>query len=215
MPALDIRLTDLEPRERYKALTGVVIPRPIAFVTALMPNGKVNAAPHSFFNVFSEDPPLVVLGIALRPNKTFKDTTQHSLANGEFVINLVDGALAEKMNLAAITFPPEISECEELGLETLPSTEIKTPRLKDAPFAYECRHKVTLNFSPERQLIIGEILRLHARDGLMDPTTLRVDLEKYNPVGRLFGDLYSYQQAVFELKRPTYDEWVAQPKSKV
>jgi len=209
MPALDIRLADLPPRERYKALTAVVVPRPIAFVTALMEDGRVNAAPHSFFNVFSEDPPLIVLGVALRPDKTKKDTTRLIQANGEFVVNMVDAPLAQKMNDAAIEFPPDVSEVEELGLETLPSVDIRTPRLKAAPFAYECRHKVTLEFTPERALIIGEPIRLHARDGLMDPETKRVDLAAYNPVGRLFGELYSLQGQSFSLQRLTYVDWKA------
>lgn len=207
MPALDIRLADLAPRERYKALTAVVIPRPIAFVTALMEDGRVNAAPHSFFNVFSEDPPLIVLGVALRPNRLKKDTTRLIQANGEFVVNMVDGPLAQSMNDAAIEFPPEVSEVEELGLATLPSVDIRTPRLAAAPFAYECRHKVTLEFTPERALIVGEPIRLHAREGLMDPVTKRVDLAAYNPVGRLFGELYSLQGQSFALQRLSVEEW--------
>lgn len=213
MSDLDIRIADLPPRERYKALTGVVVPRPIAFVTALMEDGRVNAAPHSFFNVFSEDPPLIVLGVALRPNKTKKDTTRLIEANGEFVVNMVDAPLAQAMNDAAIEFPPDISEVEVLGLETLPSVDIKTPRLKAAPFAYECRHRVTLNFSPERALLIGEPVRLHARDGLMDPKTLRVDLERYNPVGRLFGEKYALQTKSFDLRRLTYADWLKEKKN--
>lgn len=210
MTALDIRLADLPPRERYKALTGVVIPRPIAFVTVLMENGRVNAAPHSFFNVFSEEPPLIVLGIALRPNRAKKDTTRLIQANGEFVVNMVDAPLAQKMNDAAIEFPPDVSEVDALGLETAPSVDIRTPRLAAAPFAYECRHKLTLEFAPDRQLIIGEPLRLHARAGLMDPETKRVDLAAYNPVGRLFGELYALQGQSFELKRLTYEDWLKQ-----
>lgn len=208
MPGLDIRLADLPPRERYKALTAVVVPRPIAFVTALMEDGRVNAAPHSFFNVFSEEPPLIVLGVALRPDKTKKDTTRLIQANGEFVVNMVDAALAQKMNDAAIEFPPDVSEVEVLGLETVPSVDIRTPRLKAAPFAYECRHKVTLEFAPDRALIIGEPIRLHAREGLMDPDTKRVDLEAYNPVGRLFGEMYALQGQSFSLRRLSYADWL-------
>ncbi len=58
-----ISFRELDPHDRYKLLCGVVVPRPIALVTTLDENGGVNAAPFSFFNVFSEDPPLVVLGL--------------------------------------------------------------------------------------------------------------------------------------------------------
>ena len=208
MPALDLRLSDLDQQQRYKVLSSVVIPRPIALVTALMEDGRVNAAPHSFFNAFSDDPPIIALGVALRPNKTPKDTARLSLLNREFVVNLVDEPYAKRMSDAAIDFPPDVSEVDALGLETLPSTDIKTPRLKDAPFSYECKHLVTLHFSAERAFIIGEVLRVHARDGLMDPKTLRINLEAYKPVGRLFGDLYAHQLDTYELKRPPYAEWL-------
>jgi flavin reductase (DIM6/NTAB) family NADH-FMN oxidoreductase RutF len=214
MPALDLKISDLEPQMRYKVLASVVVPRPIAFVTALMPDGRVNAAPHSFFNAFSEDPPIIALGLARRPDGRLKDTTELAQMNREFVVNLVDEPLAQSMSDAAIEFPPEISEVEELGLETVPSTDIKTPRLKAAPFSYECRTMLALNFTPTRTLILGEVLRIHAREGLMDPKTLRVDLERYRPVGRLFGDLYAYQRDVFEMKRLSYAQWSAQKQGK-
>jgi flavin reductase (DIM6/NTAB) family NADH-FMN oxidoreductase RutF len=210
MPELDLKISDLDPQLRYKVLASVVVPRPIAFVTALMPDGRVNAAPHSFFNAFSEDPPVIALGLARRADGRLKDTTALAQANGEFVVNMVDEQLAQSMSDAAIEFPSEISEVEELGLETVPSTDIKTPRLKNAPFAYECRTMMAISFTPTRTLILGEVLRIHAREGLMDPKTLRVDLDRYRPVGRLFGDLYSYQRDIFELKRPSYEQWVAE-----
>ena len=208
MPALDLRLSELSQQERYKVLASVVIPRPIALVTALMEDGRVNAAPHSFFNAFSDDPPIIALGVALRPNKTAKDTARLSLLNREFVVNLVDEPFARSMSDAAIDFPPEVSEVEALGLETVPSTDIKTPRLKAAPFAFECKHLVTMHFSAERAFIVGEVVRMHARDGLMDAKTLRIDLAAYKPVGRLFGDLYAHQLDTYELKRPPYAEWL-------
>ncbi len=208
MPALDLRLSDLSQQERYKVLASVVIPRPIALVTALLENGRVNAAPHSFFNAFSDDPPIIALGVALRPDRTAKDTARLALRNREFVVNLVDEAFATRMSDAAIDFPPDVSEVDALGLETLASTDIKTPRLKDAPFSLECKHNVTLHFSAERAFIISEVVRVHARDGLMDPKTLRIDLQSYKPVGRLFGDLYAHQLDTYELKRPPYAEWL-------
>ena len=53
----------LTPHERYKLLIASVIPRPIALVTSQSADGVMNAAPYSFFNVFSEDPALAVLGL--------------------------------------------------------------------------------------------------------------------------------------------------------
>src|SRR5579864_9307133 len=89
---------DLAPRDRYKLLCAVVVPRPIALVTTLDENGALNAAPFSFFNVFSEDPALVVLGLQHRPDGTPKDTTRNIHRCGEFVVHMVDEALASAMN---------------------------------------------------------------------------------------------------------------------
>ena len=94
-------MTDLSPttptaiaqHDRYKLLISLVIPRPIALVTTLGPTGVVNAAPFSFFNVFSETPPLAVLGLQARPDGSLKDTSAHIRERGEFVVNLVDEAL--------------------------------------------------------------------------------------------------------------------------
>ncbi|MBO0758000.1 MAG: flavin reductase family protein, partial [Bradyrhizobiaceae bacterium] len=61
-------LAKLEPRERYKLLIGLVVPRPIALVTTVSRAGVVNTAPYSFFNMFSENPAVVVIGIDARPD---------------------------------------------------------------------------------------------------------------------------------------------------
>jgi hypothetical protein len=110
MPNLSLNFADLEPRQRYKLLCGLVVPRPIALVTTLSPEGVVNAAPFSFFNVFSENPALIVLGLQHNPDGTPKDTTRNIHVTGEFVVNLVNEAIAEAMNLTSIDFPPGESE---------------------------------------------------------------------------------------------------------
>jgi len=203
-----VAFADLEPRERYKLLCATVVPRPIALVTSVGSDGVVNAAPFSFFNVFSEDPPLVVLGLQHKPEETRKDTTRNIAEMGVFVVNLVDEALAEGMNICAIDFPPEASEIEAARLDLLPGVDVAVPRIAQAPFALECRRTVALAFGPQRELLVGEVLRLHAREGLMDPARLSIDMDAYHPVGRLFGDDgYARQRDRFDLKRESYEEW--------
>jgi len=209
MSAFTAAFADLEPRERYKLLCASVTPRPIALVTTLSMEGVVNAAPFSFFNVFSEDPALIVLGLQHKPGNDPKDTTRNIAAAGEFVVNLVDEALAEAMNICAIDFPPEVSEIDAAGLSLLPGVTVPVPRIAEAPFALECRKTVSLAFGPHRELLIGEVVRIHAREGLVDPATLRVSMSAYKPVGRMFGDGYSRQNDRFDMKRGTYAEWLA------
>lgn len=200
---------DIAPRERYKLLCASVTPRPIALVTTVSAEGVVNAAPFSFFNVFSEEPALIVLGLQHKPGNDPKDTTRNIAAAGAFVVNLVDEALAEAMNICAVDFPPEVSEIEAAGLSLLPGVTIAVPRIAQAPFALECRKTLTLAFSPTRELLIGEVVRLHAREGLVDPATLRVSMSDYKPVGRMFGDGYSRQGDRFDMKRGSYEDWLA------
>ncbi|MCU0818227.1 MAG: flavin reductase family protein [Beijerinckiaceae bacterium] len=206
---LDFDFSRLDKAARYKLLSGVVVPRPIAFVTTMDENGVVNAAPYSFFNVFSDDPPLIVLGLQHKPDRTPKDTTRNIGRMGEFVVNMVDEPLTQAMNDSAADFPAGTSEAELLGLALAPSTTIRVPRLAAAPFALECRTMQALTFGTHRTLLIGEVTGLHARTGLLDPETLRVDFSVYQPVGRLFGELYTRQTDTFAIRRRTVDEVLA------
>jgi len=206
-------LRDLSKQDRYKLLCGVVIPRPIALVTTLDENSAVNAAPFSFFNVFSEDPPLVVLGLQHKADRSPKDTTRNINRDGEFVVNMVDEALASAMNDCAVDFPSGDSEVVALGLATLPSVDVRVPRLAAAPFALECRRSVSLGFGPGRELMVGEVLRIHAREGLVDAANMYVDFEAYRPIGRLFGNLYTYQRESFAMDRESHSQWIARVRN--
>jgi flavin reductase (DIM6/NTAB) family NADH-FMN oxidoreductase RutF len=206
--SLRFDLAELSAAERYKLLGGLVVPRPIALVTSRSPDGGVNAAPFSFFNVFAEEPPLIVLGLGISPSGGAKDTTVNIRDAGEFVVNLVDEPIAEAMNLCAIDFPPEVSEVEVAGFEMVPSDVVAPPRIAQAPVNLECRRYVTLQPARERYLVLGEVLRAHVRDGVIDPETLRVDRDVYAPIGRLFGGGYVRTHDRFEMPRLTYREWL-------
>ena len=202
----------LPPRDRYKLLIGIVVPRPIALVTTLSENGVVNAAPFSFFNVFSEEPAQIVLGIQHRADGTPKDTTRNLGRAQEFCVNMVDEALAETMNLCATDFPPDVGEVAALGIEMRPGETVKVPWMAAAPFALECRRSVSLAFTAAREIVIGEVVHVHARHGLTDPKTMHTDTDRYRPIGRLAGKQYCRQGEVFELGRVTYAEWQAGKK---
>jgi flavin reductase (DIM6/NTAB) family NADH-FMN oxidoreductase RutF len=209
MPHLSFKFSDLEPRQRYKLLCGLVVPRPIALVSTLSPPGVVNAAPFSFFNVFSENPSLIVLGLQHNEDGSPKDTTLNIRVSGDFVVNLVDESIAEAMNVTATEFPAEMSEPEVANLRLTQSTLVRPPRLADAPAAFECRRVVSLAFGPQRELLIGEVVAAHVREGIVDPESLNVDFAALRPVGRLCGNMYARQRDMFELKRITYAQWRA------
>jgi len=182
--------SELSPHERYKLLISFVLPRPIAWVTTIGPTGVVNAAPFSFFNVFAEDPPLCMFAINKRPDGRLKDTWSNIQRTGEFVVNLTDEPLAQAMHESSGDFPPDIGEPDYLKLGLAPSTAIKPPRLATAPWSLECRIWQVINVKDDRQLIIGEGVHFHVRDELWDPKAMRVLMDKYQPVGRMFADRY-------------------------
>jgi flavin reductase (DIM6/NTAB) family NADH-FMN oxidoreductase RutF len=124
------------------------------------------------------------------------------------VVNVVDEPIAEAMNLCAIDFPPEVDEIEVAGLDLVPSDKIAPPRIVQAPVNLECRRFVTLQPARERYLVLGEVLMVHVRDGVVDPATLRVDREIYAPIGRLLGGGYVRTRDRFEMPRLTYRQWL-------
>lgn len=206
---MEYAVNDVNHHDRYKILTAFVLPRPIAWVTTLGPTGVVNAAPFSFFNVFAEDPPLVMFAINKRPDGRIKDTWTNIEREKEFVVNLTDEPLARAMHESSGDFPPDVGEPGYLGLKLAPSVEIRTPRLADAPWAMECRTWQVINVKDDRQLVIGEGLRFHIRDELWDHKAMRVHMDKYRPVGRMFADRYCYTNDRFELpaaKGPVKDK---------
>lgn len=212
-PGLSFDFAALPPAARYKLLTGLVVPRPIALVTTISPAGVVNAAPFSFFNTFAQEPPLLVLGMDARPGGEMKDTLANIRQNRAFVVHLVDEDSARDMNDCAIDFPSAIGEPAALGLALAPGTHGPVPRLSAAPVAMECRQVTTLNFGPMRDLVIGEVLALHTRAGIIDADTLRTDYEVFKPIGRLGGTFYSFQNQRFSMERESYAAYAARTKA--
>lgn len=200
---MEFDLLSLTPTERYKLLTHVIVPRPIAWVTTLNKEGKLNAAPFSFFNVFGSKPPLVALGIGNRPDDgTPKDTARNIRETREFVINMVTEKLAEKMVLTSYEFEHGHDELEQVGLNTERSTRVAPPRIAACPIALECREHST-QLIGENRLIIGEILHAHIDDAFFDPETDKVLTENIGLVGRMHGPAgYCTTQDLFEIARP-------------
>lgn len=207
-PAVSHDLADLSPAARYKLMTGVIVPRPIAWVTTRDAAGRANAAPYSFFNAVSATPPVIVLGVAPLAAKDgfrLKDTAANIAETGVFTVNLVDEAHAEAMNLTAIEAPPHVDEAALAGLDLIEGETVAAPRILSAPISMECRLRETVELGEHdgarRAIILGNVLRIHAAPGVMDPETLRVT-DAYRPIGRLFGPFYARQNDRFSLARP-------------
>lgn len=188
----------LSALERYKLFVGLVYPRPIALISTRSENGVDNCAPFSFFNVLSEDPPVVIVSFGPRHDGQIKHSIKNILRTGEFVVNLVDEAIANGMHISADEIPEDESEFETAGFTPAPCVEVKHPRIAEAPASFECRTMKHIELVRGRDFIFGEVLRLHVRDGLVDPVTKRVS-EDYRPVGRLYANRYCTTRQRFSL----------------
>lgn len=199
---MELDLLDTHADRAYAVLANLVTPRPIAWVTTLNENGSVNAAPFSFFNVMGANPPLVVFCPGDRDSGEPKDSARNAERTGEFVVNLVDEAAAEKMNETAATLPYGVSEPEQAQLETLASSVVKPPRIAIAPAALECKVHSIQRIGGNR-LVLGIVHRAHVRDSLIDTETLRIRREEYHVIGRMASpDWYCHTTDAFEMKRP-------------
>ena len=196
---MDLKLAEVSAHERYKLLIGLVIPRPIAWISTRSANGVANCAPFSFFNVFSEEPPLCVIGINPRSDGAMKHSLKNIRRTREFVVNLVDEATANAMHVSSREFAEDESEFEKAGLSEAPAALVQHPRIAEAAACLECRLERLIEISGTRQLVLGEILLVHARDGIIDPQTKRISEERYRPIGRLFADRYCTTRQRFNL----------------
>ena len=196
---MELALSELAAKERYRLLIGLVVPRPIAFITTRSEDGVVNAAPFSFFNLMGEDPPIMVVSLESRPDGSIKDTLRNIRWTGEFVVNLVDEAIAAAMHQASANYPPEVSEVSAVGLSLAPCREVAIERIAEAPASLECKVLQTVAIGPTRRIVIGKIFRLHVRDTLVDPATKRIREDAYHPVGRLYANSYVKTRERFTL----------------
>jgi flavin reductase (DIM6/NTAB) family NADH-FMN oxidoreductase RutF len=140
--------------------------------------------------VFCEDPPLCMFAANRRPDGRVKDTVVNIERSGEFVVSMTDEPLARAMHDSSGDFPPDIGEPGYLGLKLAPSTKIAVPRLADAPWSMECKTWKTIDVNGDRTLIMGEGINFHIRDELWDRDAMRVHMDRYHPVGRMFADRY-------------------------
>ncbi|WP_316979933.1 flavin reductase family protein [Shumkonia mesophila] len=211
MSALEYDFESLSKEKRYKLLCGFVAPRPIALVTTASTEGVGNAAPFSFFNVFGDEPPILILGIQAKPDGTPKDTTANIRATGEFVVHLVDGAMARQMVDCAIDFPTGVNEITATGLTAVPSRKVRPMRIVEAPAALECRLTQSIEY-PGRSIFVGQVLNMWVRDDCIDPSSLHVLPETYHPLARLHADCYLVADNLFELKKQPLENFRARSK---
>jgi flavin reductase (DIM6/NTAB) family NADH-FMN oxidoreductase RutF len=199
----------ISARDCYKLMVATITPRPIAWVVSQDGNGHLNAAPFSFFNAFSGDPPVVGIGIGSHEPGRAKDTRRNICETGEFVVNLVSEAVAKAMNITAIEFEPEVNELAEAQLKTIPSVRVKPPRIAASPVSMECALLQTVELGPDNGLVLGRILAMHVRDELvLDPAKRHIDTPNLKLIGRMHGTgWYARTSDLFQMDRIPRTNW--------
>jgi flavin reductase (DIM6/NTAB) family NADH-FMN oxidoreductase RutF len=201
---MQLDFSTLQPLECYRWLASTITPRPIAWVSSLSADGVSNLAPFSFFQVISDDPPTLMVNVNHRADGSLKDTLLNVQANGELVIQLVSCAQAEAMNASAAVLPHGVSEFEQCGIASVPSTQVAPPRVAGAAVAFECRVAQVQAYPPTAancHLIFAEVLLAHIDEAVLNEQG-RIDPHKLDLVGRLGGMAYSRTRDTFEMSRP-------------
>lgn len=198
----------LDAQQRYKILASSIVPRPIAWITSVSPDGIVNAAPFSFFNMMGNNPATVTIGL-MPQNGRLKDTAANILATGEFVINLVDEANVEAMNMTCIDAPADVDETQLAGLTLAPSETVKPPRIATAPVSLECRMLSSVVTGPLQTIVIGQVHLVHMRDEfVLDAERCYIDTPKLALVARTHGSGgYLRSGDYFQLDRPVWKDY--------
>ncbi|MCW5687353.1 MAG: flavin reductase family protein [Pseudolabrys sp.] len=190
--------SELGAEQAYRLLTGIVVPRPIAWVSSLSETGSVNLAPFSTFTFVSPKPPMLAFSVGRRGG-VYKDTARNILRSEEYVVHIANTALLDAVHESSIEFEPHISEVDHLNLKTAPSERVAPPRLLDAPIAMECRMRQCLEFGDTRsRLIVGEVLVFHIRDGLVENGKL--DTAALDPIARIAGPRYARLGEIITMK---------------
>ena len=191
-------------RDIYKLMVGVIVPRPIAFVSTVSAGGVRNLAPFSFFTGISANPPVICFSPMIRGSDgTRKDTLRNIDAVKEFVVNVVSEEFAEKMNVCSAEFAPEVDEFEMSGLTPIPSELVKPPRVKESHINLECRLVQIVEVSAKPlggSLVLGEVLRFHIDEALFDH--YKIDPDKLHAIGRMGGPTYTRTTDLFAMERP-------------
>ncbi len=188
----------LSPAAMYQFMIGVIVPRPIAFVSTVSQGGRFNAAPFSYFCGLTNVPPLLGISINLRSSSP-KDTLNNIRDVGDFVVNVVSEELAARMVHSSGDWPDDVSEFELTGLTAVVSDLVRSPRVGESPVSLECRVYREIELG-QTSFVVGEILRAHVAESVL--TNGRVDITKLKPLGRLGGTHYSVVHDVISMPRP-------------
>jgi flavin reductase (DIM6/NTAB) family NADH-FMN oxidoreductase RutF len=185
---------DIDPKTRtldetYKLITGMIVPRPVAWITSLSSNGAVNLAPFSAYGLVTHSPPMLMVTIGKRDDER-KDTGKNIVERREFVVNVARYEDAAMLHGSSVDLAYGESEISHLGLETVPSVAVAVPRLATSAAAMECRLREKLEYPDVDSIILlSEVLSFHIRDDLVRGG--KIDTRELDPLARIAGPNYA------------------------
>lgn len=194
-------LAESESNDRYKLLSGLVVPRPIGWIGTRREDGSNNLAPFSFFNLVSSSPPYVIFSAGRHRNRP-KDTPSLAELSGEFTVNIVSEDVVEAMVTTSGTFSADDDEFSISGLTAADGLVVDAPLVAESPANLECRvdRLIDLGADGGTRLVIGEVVVLHVEESVLDGT--RIDHDSLRAVGRMAGNGYIDTRGRFEITRP-------------
>ncbi|GAB2813235.1 flavin reductase family protein [Ferruginibacter profundus] len=195
---MEINIEEIPFDVRYKLLTGTVVPRPIALVSTISPDGSCNLAPFSYFNIVGHNPMALSFSVAgIKPDRKNKDTFTNiiEVAKSEFVINIVNEAMAVRMAKAATVLDYGVSEFEYSGLTKEKSHTVKPFRVKESPVSFECETFKVVEVGISK-LVIGIVRHLYISDELLE-NNFRINQSKLKAIGRMAGSNYCVSTNLF------------------
>jgi flavin reductase (DIM6/NTAB) family NADH-FMN oxidoreductase RutF len=191
---------DTASRDRYKLLSGLIVPRPIGWIGTRRANGTFNLAPFSFFNVVSTAPPTVLFSGSSHSDRP-KDSITLAEESGEFTVNIVSEEVAQAMSVTAGTFGPDDDEFAIAGLTAVAGKVVAAPMVAESPANLECRVSTVVDVGEGlTRIVVGRVVALHVDDSVLDDT--RIDATSLRAVGRMSGNTYITTDHLFELPRP-------------
>jgi len=191
---------DTASRDRYKLLSGLIVPRPIGWIGTRRANGTFNLAPFSFFNVVSTAPPTVLFSGSSHSDRP-KDSITLAEESGEFTVNIVSEEVAQAMSVTAGSFGPDEDEFAIAGLTAVAGKVVAAPMVAESPANLECRVTNVLDVGEGlTRIVVGRVVALHVADSVLDGT--RIDARRLRAVGRMSGNTYITTDHLFELELP-------------
>ncbi len=192
---------DIDASMAYKMVSGLVVPRPVAWISTQSEAGVVNVAPFSSFNYVAHSPPMLAVNIALQDDGSLKDSARNIRETGEFVVNITPVAALDVMNQSSAEYPAGVSEAQVLDIPLLPSTQVKPPRVALSPAQMECRLSQIVPLGTGlNTLYIAEVVVFHVANTVFDGR--HIDSVGLDPVARLGGPFYASLGEIHKRPRP-------------